>query len=134
MYRGANHKESEYKDMREELELFAHNLNVFMNRYGYTQVSLGEAVGNSNTTVNDWVHGRKFPRIDKLDKMCELFHCKRSDLLEKYTTDESIEEDAVNNQLNEFIAKLNKDGREHLLRYFEDMNPKFFKGGEEDVQ
>lgn len=102
--------------MREELELFARNLNVYMDMYGYNQITLGEAVNKANTTVAEWVHGRKFPRIDTLDKLCELFHCKRSDLLEKYTTDESIEEDAVNNQLNEFIAKLNKDGREHLLR------------------
>ena len=120
--------------MREELELFAHNLNIYVNKYQYTQTSLANDLGVSVTTVNDWIHGKKFPRIDKLDKMCELFRCKRSDLLEKYTTYESIEEDRVNNQLNEFISKLNAEGREHLLRYFQDLNPKFFKGGEENVQ
>ncbi len=120
--------------MREELELFAHNLNIFVNKYNYTQTSLANDLGVSVTTVNEWIHGRKFPRIDKLDKMCELFRCKRSDLLEKYTTYESIEEDAVNNQLNGFIQMLNADGKKHLLQYFKDLNPKFYKDGDEDVQ
>lgn len=120
--------------MREELELFAHNLQVYMDKYHYTQAALGEATGNSNTTVNDWVKGRKFPRFDKLTKLCELFHCKPSDLLEKYTTEETIRMSEMETRLMEYMQKLNADGYEHLLRHFEDMNPKFFKDGDEDVQ
>ena len=120
--------------MREELELFAHNLNVYMEMYGYNQVTLGEAVDKANTTVAEWVHGRKFPRIDTLDKLCELFHCKRSDLLEKYTTEETIKQSEMENRLATYLQKLNPDGYENLLRYLEDMNPKFFKDGDDDVQ
>ena len=120
--------------MREELELFAHNLNVFMDTYGYTQTRLAEAVGVSIPTVNDWCHAKKSPRWGKIDAMCELFHCKRSDLLEKYATTESIKQSAMEQRLTKYMQRLNPDGYENILRYLEDMNPKFFKDGEENVQ
>ena len=113
--------------MREELELFSHNLRVYMEKYHYTQAALGEATGNSNTTVNDWVKGRKFPRFDKLTKLCELFHCNPSDLLEKYTTEASIEQSIIEKKVDHYLTMLNEDGKEHLLRYLEDLNPKFYK-------
>ena len=120
--------------MREELELFAHNLNVYMNKYGLNQLELAEKLGKSTSIVNDWCHAKKFPRLSTLDEMTKLFNCKRSDLLERYTTEETIKASEIENEINGYIAKLNGPGREHLLRYFQDMNPKFFKGGEEDVQ
>lgn len=119
--------------MREELELFAHNLNVFMETYGYTQTRLAEEVGVSVPTVHDWCHAKKSPRWGKIDIMCKLFHCKRSDLVEKYSTLESIQASEMENKVNEYLGKLNQDGLEHLLRYFQDLNPKFFKDGEENV-
>ena len=37
--------------MREELELFAYNLNVFMNKYGYNQTTLANKLEVGVTTV-----------------------------------------------------------------------------------
>lgn len=120
--------------MREELELFANNLNLFMEKYHYNQTTLANRIDVGVSTVADWVHGRKFPRIDKINKICELFHCQPSDLIQEHLTAESIEQNENDKLIAEYIAKLNGPGREHLLRYFQDMNPKFFKGGEENVQ
>lgn len=120
--------------MREELELFAHNLDVFMNKYGYNQTTLANKLEVGVTTVADWVHGRKFPRIDKMNKLCEVFHCKPSDLIEERMTKETIRLNEMENRLSTYIKKLNADGYSNLLRYLEDMNPKFFKDGDEDVQ
>lgn len=120
--------------MREELELFAHNLNVYMNKYGLNQLELAEKLGKSTSIVNDWCHAKKFPRLSTLDEMTKLFNCKRSDLLERYTTEESIKASEIENEINDYMTKLNADGLEHLLQYFKDLNPKFFKGGEENVQ
>ena len=120
--------------MREELELFAHNLNVYMNKYGLSQLELAEKLGKSTSIVNDWCHAKKFPRLSTLDEMTKLFGCKRSDLLEKYTTEEAIKQSERENRLMKYLQKLNPDGYENLLRYLEDLNPKFFKDGDEDVQ
>ena len=119
--------------MREELELFSHNLNVYMNRYGYNQTTLANKIGVGITTVSDWVHGRKFPRIGKLDQLTELFHCKRSDLLEKYTTEESIANEETMNRLMAYFSRLNPEGCKKALEYFEDLNPKFYEDGDSDV-
>lgn len=118
--------------MRRELDLFAHNLGVFMDKYDYNQTSLANRLNVGVATVNDWVHGRKFPRLGTLDRLTELFHCKRSDLLEKYTTEESIQQTQMMERLMSYMTKLTPDGYEKLLTFFEDLNPKFYRG-EEDV-
>ena len=118
--------------MRDELELFAHNLNVFMDRYKYTQTSLADAIGVANTTVSEWCNGRKFPRIGRIDQLTELFHCRRSDLLERYTTEESIQMARTQERLMAYMKRLNSEGYEKALTFFEDLNPKFYEG-EQDV-
>lgn len=118
--------------MRRELDLFAHNLGVFMEKYSYNQTTLANKLDVGVATVNDWVHGRKFPRIGTLDRLTEIFHCKRSDLLEKYTTEESIQQTQMAERLLAYMNALNQEGYEKALTFFEDLNPKFYRG-EDDV-
>ena len=40
-------------------------------------------MGVSQATVSNWCKGIKTPRMDKIDKICEFFNCKRSDLMEE---------------------------------------------------
>ena len=119
--------------MREELELFAHNLRVYMEHYGYNQTTLGQAVGKALTTVADWTHGRKFPRIETLDKLCEVFHCKRSDLVEKYTTEETIHQADIENELVSYLNRLNPLGYQRVLQYVQDLSDKYFEDGDADA-
>lgn len=118
--------------MRDELELFAHNLKVYMDRYGFTQSQLADAVGVGRTSVSEWCNGRKFPRIGRIDQLTELFHCRRSDLLERYTTEESIQMARTQERLMAYMKRLNSEGYEKALTFFEDLNPKFYEG-EQDV-
>ena len=37
----------------------------------------------SPVTVNDWIRGRKLPRMAKVDRLCEYFNVPRSTLMEK---------------------------------------------------
>ena len=69
--------------MKEEYRVFSNNLKYFMDKFGYTQITLGDKLGVSNTTVSTWCLGDKMPRMDKIDRMCQLFNCKRSNLLEE---------------------------------------------------
>lgn len=36
-------------------------------------------------SVSNWCKGTKTPRMDKVDAMCKLFNCRRSDLMELKT-------------------------------------------------
>ena len=44
---------------------------------------LCDYLGISATTASEWKLGKKVPRMDKIDKLCVLFNCKRTDLLEE---------------------------------------------------
>jgi transcriptional regulator with XRE-family HTH domain len=47
-----------------------------------TQLELARHLNVSDTAVSNWIQGKKTPRMDKVDAMCKLFSCKRSDLME----------------------------------------------------
>ena len=63
-------------------EIFSARLRYYMAQYDMTQAELAKKLGVGTTSVSNWVLGIKTPRMDKLDKMCELFHCKRRNLME----------------------------------------------------
>lgn len=52
-----------------------------MDSLGITQLELADLLSCSNTTVSMWIRGNSVPRLDKLDKMCEIFGCTRQDLI-----------------------------------------------------
>jgi transcriptional regulator with XRE-family HTH domain len=47
-----------------------------------TQAELAKRLGVGTTSVYNWCNGLKTPRMDKVDAMCEIFHCNRSDLMQ----------------------------------------------------
>ena len=61
--------------------LFARNLRNFLVTNNMTQVELAKKLSVGTTSVYNWCNGVKVPRMDKVDKMCEIFSCKRSDLI-----------------------------------------------------
>ncbi|MEF2767111.1 MAG: XRE family transcriptional regulator [Dorea phocaeensis] len=62
--------------------LFAKNLNYLLKMRNMTQAELAERMGVSTATTSNWCKGIKLPRMDKVDKMCAIFDCLRSDLME----------------------------------------------------
>lgn len=54
-----------------------------------TQVELSKKLGVGTTSVYNWCNGVKSPRMDKVDAMCKLFGCRRSDLMEDETENRS---------------------------------------------
>ena len=62
--------------------IFSKRLKYYLNKYNMTQLELSKRLGVGTTSVYNWCNGIKAPRMDKVDKMCEIFHCKRSDFME----------------------------------------------------
>lgn len=78
-------------------KIIAKNINKYLNSRNKTQVDLADYMGVSQATVSNWCKGIKTPRMDKIDKICVFFNCKRSDLMEeKEESDETyyLNEDA----------------------------------------
>ena len=63
--------------------IFASNLKKYMDLSGKNRRDISEALGISYYTVSDWVNGKKYPRMDKVELLANYFGIKKSDLIEK---------------------------------------------------
>lgn len=68
--------------------IFAKNLQECLKIKDWDQQTFAKYMGVSVSSVSQWVRGIKMPRMPKIDKMCQLFNCSRSDLLESHTNDD----------------------------------------------
>lgn len=69
-------------------KVFSKNLTKYLSVNNMTQLELSKHLGVSAQSVSNWCNGRKSPRMDKVDAMCKLFRCNRSDLIEDKKTTE----------------------------------------------
>ena len=66
--------------------LFRNNLQKQIAKKRCTQKEISNALGVSDSIVNQWIHGIKIPRMKNIDKLCAFFLCERSDLIEDRST------------------------------------------------
>ena len=62
--------------------VFASNLKRYMEVKGKSRNDISEALGISYFTVSDWVNGKKYPRMDKVEMLANYFGVQKSDLIE----------------------------------------------------
>ena len=67
-------------------ETFAKNLSYYLSICGREQKEVAEDIGVATSTFNEWVKGKKYPRIDKIELLANYFGIKKSDLIENKTT------------------------------------------------
>ena len=63
--------------------VFASNLKRYMEAKGKSRNDISETLGISYFTVSDWVNGKKYPRMDKVEMLAIYFGIQKSDLIEK---------------------------------------------------
>ena len=66
---------------------FAKNLKNLMEMNGRTRRDISDALGVSYFTVSDWVNGKKYPRMDKVELLAHYFCVSKSDLIEESDSD-----------------------------------------------
>ena len=72
--------------------VFASNLKRYMEVKGKSRNDISEALGISYFTVSDWVNGKKYPRMDKVEMLANYFGVQKSDLIEKKEKSSTPEE------------------------------------------
>ena len=87
-------------------QFFANNLKRYMELSGKNQKELAEIAGVSAPTFNEWVNGKKFPRINKVQILADYFGIKKSDLIEEKLSEE---QKAGNDTLAGIIVRLRMD-------------------------
>ena len=88
-------------------DVFAKNLKKYMQLTGKTRNEVCQALGLKYTTFADWVNGKKYPRMDKIEMLANYFGIKKSDLIE--------DNDSFLIEFEKCSNKNNKD--ERLLAY-----------------
>ena len=63
-------------------EIFAHNLKRIMALKDKNRRDISETLGISYFTVSDWVNGKKYPRMDKVELLARYLGVSMSDLIE----------------------------------------------------
>ena len=111
--------------MRNELINFSKNMQTYMEYYRLTQTDLANSLNVSQASVSKWVLGTAFPRINKIDEMCNIFHCSRSDLIEREQTTITIQRKIKLNKLMSQIDTLNDDGIDKTISFIQDLSERY---------
>lgn len=88
--------------------IFANNLKRYMNIKGKSRKDVAEAIGVSYFTFSDWVNGKKYPRMDKIEKLANYFCILKSDLIEE-KTEEHREMQKKNDIQTDIVIRLRTD-------------------------
>lgn len=70
-------------DLYYDNSIFAKNLKRQLELKGMNGAELARRLGCSKSLISDYLKCRKLPRMDKVDKMCLILNCTRTDLIEK---------------------------------------------------
>lgn len=87
-------------------EIFAKRIRYYLKINGITQLELSKKLGVGTTSVYNWCNGIKIPRMNKIEAMCELFQCKRSDLMEDKDNSDDNELYYLNNDTKDMAQFL----------------------------
>ena len=82
-------------------EILARNLKKHISKSGKDRSQIAEDLGFPYSTLTDWVNGKKYPRINNIEKLAAYFDVSKSDLIEDF---EEIKKD--NDRLATVIVKL----------------------------
>ena len=73
-------------------EIFSKNLSYYVKISGRDQKEIAEYLGVAPSTFNEWIKAKKYPRIDKIEKLANYFGILKSDLIEEKDVKNSPEE------------------------------------------
>lgn len=118
---------------------FSETLKAIMQKHGKTQGDLVKDLNFRQATVSDWLNGKKYPRMDKIEKLANYFDISINELLLQSVTvpvpaSSSL---SLTQQEETHIKKyrqLNADGKEEIDDLIDVKLAKLQRKAEEDVE
>lgn len=102
----------------EDIKLkFAQNLKNIMQKRNKTQSDLVKDLSFRQATVSDWLNGKKYPRMDKVEKLANYLGVSINELLMQSASEPPIPEIQLTDQEKSMIKKyrqLNADGKSRV--------------------
>ena len=75
--------------------IMSKNLKYYIEKSGKDRRELAETWGFPYSTVTEWINGRKYPRIDRIEIMADYFGILKSDLIEEQPQGRAEEKPAM---------------------------------------
>lgn len=99
-------------------EVFSKNLKFYLQRNSTTAKQLSEDLNFRTSTVYDWVNGKTYPRMPKLEAIADYFGISANDLIYPRSDVQSFD-DVNTNDLNfgqrlRFIRKSNNETQKNI--------------------
>lgn len=70
-------------------DIISQNIKYYMTELGKDRNQVCEDLDIKYSTFTEWVNGKKYPRIDKIEKLANYFGVSKSDLIEKRVENDS---------------------------------------------
>lgn len=99
-------------------EIFARNLAFYIERSGKTQKELSLEWDVPTSTINNWMMGKTYPRMGKIELMANYFGILKSDLIEDKKKQSIITDGLTDSQrmLIEFAKTVPEDKAAMILK------------------
>ncbi|WP_304108993.1 helix-turn-helix domain-containing protein [Phascolarctobacterium succinatutens] len=102
----------------EDIKLkFAQNLKNIMQKRKKTQSDLVKDLSFRQATVSDWLNGKKYPRMDKVEKLANYLGVSINELLMQSVSEQPVPTIQLTAQEKSMIKKyrqLNADGKSRV--------------------
>ena len=95
--------------------VFVNNLRRCMENKGVDQSSIVSALGFSASTVSDWVTGKKYPRVDAMQKLADYFGVLLSDLTSEADVTDMRTLNPTEYELISSFRTLNAKGQDMII-------------------
>lgn len=93
---------------------FARNLRDQLDKAKLSQTDLAVRLGVNKSSVSEWLAGKKWPRMEKIDAMCSIFGCRRADLLDDHA--DQLSPDGMIREIFDIIGK-DAEMQERVLKF-----------------
>ena len=87
--------------------ILSKNLRYYIDKSGKDRRELADTWGFPYSTVTDWINGKKYPRIDRIEIMADYFGILKSDLIEEKEKP-TAQDDELSEEMKELIEAIKK--------------------------
>lgn len=95
--------------MQDNKEIMSKNLKKYMEIKHVNATDVCNALNIKHNTFSDWVNGKNYPRIDKIEMLANYFGISKADLVERNSWDYLLYTQKLMEQIQERGKKIEND-------------------------
>ena len=90
-------------------EIMSQNIKYYLQKSGKTRNDLVADLNLKYMTVSDWINGKTYPRIDKIEMLANYFGVMKSDLVEEHSITQNIVDNYIVDKIVDTVKKLDPE-------------------------